>query len=146
MMLKDLIHIVWEISPSIPHNLMKIYPLLDSWEMEIIHMCQKTPRHLAIWLPLLFWTYIPTPLELSTPKIIVIWILWSSYSFRFLEQSVIISKFNSSTKDSISKFLFEIARGASSSTYMDAPNFDWYNMKNYTVAINRRMLRNVLWR
>ena len=39
----------------------------------------------------LFWTNTSTPSELLTHKIIVIWILWSSYSFRFLEQSVIIS-------------------------------------------------------
>ena len=68
-------------------------PLLESWDMkmQIIHMCQETLRHLDIWLPLLFWTNTSNPSELSTQKDIVIWIMWSSYSFRFLEQSVIIS-------------------------------------------------------
>ena len=32
-----------------------------------------------------------TPLEFVTQNIIVAWILWSTYSFRFLEQQVIIS-------------------------------------------------------
>ena len=59
------------------------------------------------------------PVGIINPKIIVIWIMWSSYSFRFLEQSVII---NSSTEDSISKFLFETAHSASSSTDVDALN------------------------
>ena len=35
MMLKDLIHLVWDISPSVQHYLMKIYSLLESWEMKI---------------------------------------------------------------------------------------------------------------
>ena len=78
----------------------------------------KTLRHLAIWLPLLFWTNISTRSELLTPKIIVIWIMWSSYSFRFNK-----SKFNSRTEGSISKFLFEIARSESSSTDVDALKF-----------------------
>ena len=120
----DLIHIVWEISPSVPHYLMKIYPLLGSWEMkiQIIHLCQETLRHLAIWLPLLFWTNISTPSELLTQKIIVIWILWSSYSsiLRTISHNF---QFNPSTEGSISKFLFEIARSASSSTDVDALKF-----------------------
>ena len=72
-------------------------PLLDSLEMkiQIIHMCQETLRHLAIWLPLLFWTNISTPSELLTQKIIVIWILWSSYSF--LRANSHNFQFNSST-------------------------------------------------
>ena len=126
MMLKDLIHIVWEISPSVPHYLMKIYPLLDSWEMKIwtIHMCQETLRHLAIWLPLLFWTNTSTPSELLTKQIIVIWILWPGYSFRFLEQSVIISHLISvPTEGSISKFLFQTAHSVSSSTDVGALKF-----------------------
>ena len=85
-------------------------------------MCQETLRHLAIWLPLLFQTKICTPSELLTPKIIVIWILWSSCSFRFLTISQNY-QFNSSTKGSISKFLFEIACRASRSTDVDAFKF-----------------------
>ena len=37
-------------------------------KVQIIYMCQETLRHLAIWLPLLFWTNISTPSELSTQK------------------------------------------------------------------------------
>ena len=122
MMLKNLNHIVWEISPSFPHYVMKIYPLLDSCEMKIriIHMCQEMLRHLAIWLPLLFRTSTPTPSELFTQKNhcdmnCVIQLLFSilrtiSHNFQF----------NSSTEGSISKFLFEIAHSVSSSTDVDA--------------------------
>ena len=96
-------------------------------KIQIIHMCQETLRHLAIWLPLLFRTNISTPLELSTPQTNVIWILWSSYSFRLLFSILrTISQnfeFNFSTEGSISKFLFEIACSASSSTDVDAPKF-----------------------
>ena len=74
-------------------------------------------KHPVIWLPPLFCTNISTPSELLTPKTIIIWILWSSYSFRLLEQ------FNSSTKGTISKYLFEIACIASSSTDVDALKF-----------------------
>ena len=59
--------------------------------------CQETLRHLAFWLPL----------------------LWSSYSFQFLEQSIKIS----STEGSISTFLFEIACRASRSTDVDVLKF-----------------------
>ena len=38
-----------------------------------------------------FFTSASTPLELVTQNIIATWILWSSYSFQLLEQSVIIS-------------------------------------------------------
>ena len=124
MMLKNLIHIVWEISPSVLHYLMKIYPLLDSWEMkiQIIHMCQETLRHLALWLPLLFWTNTSTPSELLTPKnhcymnsvIQLLFSILGAISHNF--------QFNSSTEGSVSKFLFEIAHSASSSTDVDAPN------------------------
>ena len=40
----------------VPRYRMKIYPLLDSWEMKIIQICQETLRHLAICFPHLFWT------------------------------------------------------------------------------------------
>ena len=125
MMLKDLIHIVWEISPSVPHNLMKIYPLLDSWEMkiQIIHMCQETLRHLDARLPILFCTNLSTPSELLTPKTIVIWILWSSYSFWFLEQSVKIANLIPVRKVPYPIFVFEIACSASSSAAVDALKF-----------------------
>ena len=104
---------------------MKIYPLLDCWEMkiQIIHMCQETLKHLAIWLPLLLWTNISTPSELLTPKIIVIWILWSSLLFSILKTISHNFQFNSSTESSISKFLFEIAHSASNSTDVDALKF-----------------------
>ena len=100
-------------------------PLLESWDMkmQIIHMCQETLRHLDIWLPLLFWTNTSTPSELSTQKDIVIWILWSSLIFSILRAISHNFQFNSSTEGSISKFLFEIAHSASSSTDVDAPKF-----------------------
>ena len=66
----------------------------------------------AIWLPLLFWTNISTPSELMTPKITVIWILWSSCSFRFFRTISHNSQFDSSTEGSISNFRFEIAHSA----------------------------------
>ena len=76
-------------------------------KIQIIHMCQETLRLLAIWLPLLFWTNLATPSELLTQKIIVIWILWSSYSFRLLEQSVIISNLIPVRKVPYSNFYFK---------------------------------------
>ena len=59
-------------------------------KIQIKHMCQETLRHLPIWLPLLFWKKkpTPTPSKLLTPKSLL---YESSYSFRFLEESVIIS-------------------------------------------------------
>ena len=102
---------------------MKIYPLLDSWEMKIIHMCQETLRHLAIWVPLLFWTYIPTPFGIINPQnhcymnsvIQLLFSILRTISHNFL--------FNSSTEGSISKFLFEIACNTSNSTDVDALKF-----------------------
>ena len=58
---------------------------------------------------------------LVSQNIIVIWILWSKYSFRFLEQSVIISSLI--PEGSLSKVLFETAYSASSSTGVDALKF-----------------------
>ena len=100
---------------------MKIYPILYSWEMTIwmIHMCQETLGHHASWFHLLLWTNTSTPL--ISENIIVKWILWSSYSFRFLEQSVIIPSLI--PEGSLSNFLFETAYSASSSTDMDALKF-----------------------
>ena len=89
MMLKDPIHIVWEISPSVPHYLMKIYPLLDSWEMkiQIIHVSRDTGASCHLVAPFILNEHIH-PFGIIIPKIIVICILWSNYSFRFLKQSV----------------------------------------------------------
>ena len=47
-------------------------------------------RHLAIWLLLLFWATHIHPFGISNRNIIVIWILWSIYSFWFLEESIIV--------------------------------------------------------
>ena len=119
MMLKDLIPIVWEISPSVPHHLMKIYPLLDSSEMKMIHMCRETQAscHLVASFILNIHTH---PFGIINPKnhCYVIQLLFSilttiSHNFQF----------NSSTEGSISKFLFEIARSASSSTDVDTLRF-----------------------
>ena len=59
------------------HQNRRLPTIVPSWDMtiQIIHMCQETLRYLTIWLPLLSWTNTSTP---------------SSYSFRFLEKSVII--------------------------------------------------------
>ena len=58
---------------------------------------------------------------LVSQNIIVIWILWSKYSLRFLEQSVMISSLI--PEGSLSKVLFETACSASSSTGVDALKF-----------------------
>ena len=62
------------------------------------------------------------PLRNYLPLNIVIWIMWSSYSFRFLEQSVKISNLIPVRKVPYPnfKFIFEIACSASSSTDVDA--------------------------
>ena len=76
---------------TLPYENIPSSELLGDKNSNNTYMCQETLRHITIWLSLLFWTNTSTPSELLTNKIIVIWILWSSYSFRFLEQSVIIS-------------------------------------------------------
>ena len=83
-----------------------LYPLLYSWEMRIetVHMCQETFRHLAGWIHLSFWTNTSTYLELVTQNIIITRILWSSSSFWFLEQSVVISSLIT-----VARFLIEIS-------------------------------------
>ena len=122
MMLKDLIHIVWEISPSVPHYLMKIYPILDSWEMkiQIIHMCQETLRHLVD--PFILNKHIH-PFGIINPKnhcyinfvIQLLFLILRTVSHNF--------QFISSTGGSISKFLSEIAHSACSSKDVDALKF-----------------------
>ena len=57
------------------------------------------------------------PFEIINPK--NHWILWSNYSFQFSQNF----QFNSSTEGSISKFIFEIACSASSSTDVEALKF-----------------------
>ena len=116
MMLKDLIHIVWEMSPSVPHYVMKIYPLLDSWE---IHVSRDTEAS-CLLVALLILNIHTHPFGIINPNIhcymnSVIQLLFSilrtiSHNFQF----------NSSAEGSISKFLFEIARSPSSSTDVDA--------------------------
>ena len=91
MLLKDLIHTVWEISPSIQVENLPPSLLLGDENFWIIHMYQETIRHLASWFHHLFWTNTSTPLELATQNISVLWILWSITLLRFIEQSVIIS-------------------------------------------------------
>ena len=90
-------------------------------KIQIIHMCQETLRHLAIWLALLlkkkihpFWIINPKNRYMNS----VIQLLFSilrtiSHNFQF----------NSSTEGSISEFIFEIAHSASSSTDVDALKF-----------------------
>ena len=92
MILKDPVHIGWKISPIVLQYHMRIYPILYFWEMkiQIIHMCQEPLRHLADWFHLLFWTNTSTHLELAVLNIIATLILWSSYSFRYLEHRAII--------------------------------------------------------
>ena len=124
-MLKNLIHIVWEISPSVPYYPMKIYPLLDSNEMkiQIMHMYQETLRHLAIWLPHFILNKHIHPFGIINHKNhcymnYVIQLLFSI--LRTISQNF---QFDSSTEGSISKFLFEIACSASSSTDVDVLKF-----------------------
>ena len=123
MMLKDLIHKVWEISPSVPHYLMKIYPLLDSWEMKKnTRVSRKTEAscHLVARFILNIHTH---PLRIINPKNhcymnSVIHLLFSI--LRTISRNF---QFNSSTAGFISKFLFQISRSATSSTYVDALKF-----------------------
>ena len=74
-------------------------------------MCQETLRHLAICLPLLFWTNVSTPFGIINPK---------NHCYMNNHPNF---QFNSSTECSISKCLFEIACSASSSTDVDMLKF-----------------------
>ena len=91
----------------------------------------RDAQDLVMWLAFLFWTNTSTPLDLVTQNIIVLWIMWSSYSFRFLEQSVIISSLipvrkvpypNCYLKQHIVHPVLQM--------WMHS-NFDWYNMKKF---------------
>ena len=121
MILTDLIHIVWKISPSVPHYLMKIYPFLYSWEMKIwiIHMPRDAQASCQLVPPFILNKHIH-PFGISNPKYhcyinSVIQLLFSilrtiSHNFQF----------DSSMEGSLSKFIFETAHRASSSTDVDA--------------------------
>ena len=138
MILKDPIHIVWKISPSVTRYLVKIYPFLDSWEMKIwiIHMSRDAESSWHLVVPFILNKYIH-PFGLSTQNIIVLWILCSYF---FILGTISYNfDLNFSTEGSLSKFLFETAHSASSSTDVDALKFDWCNMINSTVAKISRM-------
>ena len=124
MMLKDLIHTVWEISPSIPHYLMKIYPILDSLVMKIqsIHVSRDAEASCHLVAPFILHKHIH-PFGIINPKKhcymnSVIQLLFSI--LRTIWQNF---QFYSSTDCSIYKFLFEIGCSASSSTDVDALKF-----------------------
>ena len=124
MMLKDLIHIVWEISPSLPYYHMKIYPLLDTWEMkiQIIHVSRGADASYHLVVPFILNKHIH-PFGIINPKNhcyinSVIQLLCSI--LRTISQNF---QSNSSREGSISKFIFEIACSASSSTDVDALKF-----------------------
>ena len=108
-------------------------------------MCQETLRHLAGWFHLLFWTNSSTPLELLTQKSIVILIMWSIYSFRFLEQSVTISNLIPVRKVPYQNFYLKQHIMHPVLQMWMPSNLDRYNMIHSTVAKFIRIVRSALW-
>ena len=144
MILKDPVHVVWNALPSILQYFIEIYPLLYSWWMKtsIIHACQETLRHLASCFHLLLYTNASTPSEFVTQNISVTWNPWSKYSFRFLEQSVIISGLIPVPCQKV--YLRKHIVHPILLMWMPS-NFDLYNVVLSTTGKFNRMLRNVLW-
>ena len=120
--------------------------LLNSCEMKIwiIYMCKEALRHLAIWRHLLFWRNKSTPFEWVIQNIIVIRILWSSYTFRFIEQSVTTSSSIPIRQVPDANFYLKQHIVHPVLQMWMHSNFDRYDI-NSTVAKISRIVRNVLW-
>ena len=134
MILKDLIHVVWTNRQAFHITLWKYAPsvLLGDENLNNTHVSRDAEA--ASWFHLLFWTNTSTPLELVTQYVIVIWILWSSYSFRFLEQSVLISSSIPVRKVPYQFFYLEQHILHPVLQMWMSSNFGWYNMINSMVA------------
>ena len=124
MILKDLILIVWKISPSAPHYRVRIYPLLDSWEMKIwiIHVSRDAQASGHLFVPFILNKHIH-PFGISNPKYLCCMNFVIQLLFSILRTISHNFQFNSSTESSLSKFLFETAHSAPSSTDVDALKF-----------------------
>ena len=144
MILKDLVHIVWNISTNVLQYLVKISPFLYYWEMKIwmIHMCQETLRFHPV--SFILSKHI-NPLELVASTITVTWIIWSSYSFRFSEESFIISCLIPVRKVPYKNFSLEQHMMHPVLQMWMPSNFDWCNMMLSTVAKFSRIVRSASW-
>ena len=108
-------------------------------KIEIIHVSREAEASYHLVPPIILNKH-THPFEITNPIYMnsVIQLLFS-----ILKTIIHNFQFDSRTEGSLSKFLFETAHSACSSTDVDALNFRCYNMINSRLSKIRRMLRNV---
>ena len=115
MILKDLIYIVWNISPSVPHypHMPPSVPLRDE-NFNNTYVSRKAQASCHLVAPFILNKHIH-PFGISNPK-------YHCYMNHMIQLLFSILR-NSSTEDSLVKFIFESTHSASSSTDVDTPKF-----------------------